>query len=287
MENTKSVKSIKKDDQIVKLNKKKIIIISLIVIIFIVGLSVGLYFAFRPEKTPLVRNDHTHWVDVDKAKKSIKDTKSDNEDDPNIVGLYFGIENSDLSDLALYGDTALNNDEKEDLSGPFSEYLKWNDEMEWYCINAENETENEKNMKEFFHGGEENYSWTIENDWSSTNYGGEASNASIDFDSQTNEWVSADIQFKLNEESSDWDDIDSYTLDFVAGGESITFDYTAPTWMWFRNGELYAVSNGILHEEDEEGGVSLPGESSENGITIDYWKDMSDNTYDKKIVLEP
>ncbi|BDV02563.1 MAG: hypothetical protein HPAVJP_4520 [Candidatus Hepatoplasma vulgare] len=296
MENTKKVKSINKKDQIVKLNKKKIIIIFLIIIILVASLGVGLYFAFRPDKTPLP-GGAANWVSVNEAKNKVEETSDGTEENPEIVGVYFGIENSDISKLALYGNEYSDEEQWDDLSGPFSEYLEsGNAEISWYCINSSNETDNQKNIENFFYNNNSSdeergiYDNAINEGWSNAWFGGEADNNSINFNANGKDyWNEVDISFEQESDDDSLDDDNDYTLTFKGIGQPITIDYTMPTWMWFRNGELYAMVNGMAHNEDEETGeiTIADGSVGESKINEEYWFDMEEIVLNEEINKKP
>lgn len=290
MENTKKVKSIKKKDQIVKLNKKKIIIITTIIIVILAGLGIGLYFAFRPDKVPLP-NGAAHWVSVEDARKKAEETSEGTKENPKMVGIYFGVENSDISKLALYGNDYTDQEKWDELNGPFSEYLESGiTDIEWYCINSSNDGDNQKNMEKFFYDNNSEdedydvYDNAVHKGWESTWFSTDAKdNSTKEVNGWNKSWSKTDISFEEESDEDSLDDDNNYQLIF----SGVTIDYTMPTWMWFRNGELYAVVNGMAHTEDEETGEITIESSGDNKINDDYWFNMEEIVKNQSITDSP
>ncbi len=105
-----------KNNKIVKLNKKKIIIISTVPVAIIIGTTIGIYFAVRTEPKPLPSNiEEISW---EKAReKAIINPTTDDEE---IYGIYVSEEDCPFCNIALYGTSELEDGEDWELIGAFS-----------------------------------------------------------------------------------------------------------------------------------------------------------------------
>ena len=149
-ESKKAKTIIKKSDneekKLIKRNWKKITIIVSILLIFLIGISVGFYFIFRPDKFNF--NSETlngSEISIKKAKEKI--LENDTEDN---VGLFFYKENGDATNYMTYGDTTGSKGDYSEVEGigPFSYWLDKQDESKtkWYSINIDKKDNLEEDL---------------------------------------------------------------------------------------------------------------------------------------------
>ena len=163
--NNKSEKS----EKIVKRSWKKITIIVSLIVILLIGIGVGFYFIFRPDKFTLnskILND---------GKISIKDAKQKilhNEDDKDI-GLFFYKKNGSETNYMTYGDTAGPKGDYSDVDGgvgPFSYWIENNgtEDITWYSIDMDSTDNLEEDLflVDNNNGGYELNTNMIDGDWS-------------------------------------------------------------------------------------------------------------------------
>ncbi len=271
---------INKNEKLIKLNKTKIIVIVSIVIVLIISISIGIYFAVRPSSQLLPKN--ISWTSAENIQKKVTD--EDLIDSGKITGVYIGANDSDETNLSIYGSTT----EKDELLGPFSTYLENfidsnTDYITWYGIQADS---SEDIMKEF--------EKIIIDDSNFDNSSDDPFNSEyILFDSffyigkADNDWYGSNSFYynKYSIETIEGDDLDSSNLyDKIAlsfsslsidSGEegkvpTISDTLSAPIWMWFYENDLVYVASGFDTETNDDNNEVNVGD-----IDAKYWVEVS------------
>ncbi len=202
---TNKKSKVKSEKKIIKRSWKKITIILSLLFILVVGLSVGLYFLFRPNKFNLnskILNDNK--ISIEKAKNKILENKTDKN-----IGLFFYKEKGDATNYMTYGDAAGSKGDYSDVEGigPFSYWVDKEDESNttWYSIDIDSTHNLEEDLFliENGKGGYELNNRMIDGDWSEG------------FLSQSN----------VTEGSGSWSDATKLQLDVTEGSDDSKEDY--------------------------------------------------------------
>lgn len=132
----KDNKEINNNERIIKRNWWRIGIIVTIIVVILIGLSVGLYFLFRP-----TYDLNTERLIVTTSKKVGEEVRSPSQDKKDGIGVFFYQEDEQTTNWLLWNDQEGKDGDNKGI-GPLSELID-NSKRTWYGINLDKEDSRE------------------------------------------------------------------------------------------------------------------------------------------------
>lgn len=243
----------KKSEKLIKYNRKKIIIISVIVLGIIAGISVGIYYAVQQPDKKFSKN--VSKVSAQTARNKVEKMEVDD-----VMGIYLYDQSSDIDKQVVYGENEDGSFNYQSLEGPFSKYTEdlVTNSAEWIAFSASDQVALQKKVSHFLFGKDKNNPEPIFTGSGSVYYNlGEISG---DF---TTDWENSTGQGEpMNGVISGgdvWNDNGYWEFE-LSNAEA-----QGATWIWIKGGDIKFVNVGINADILEQ-----------DTLDSSYWLDAED-----------
>ncbi len=227
--------------KLVKFNKRRAIVATIVIVILLAGLGVGLYFALR-KKLPTISAPK---VDVEKVLEQAN-TRTDR------FGIMFESTDSTASNNLIYDVDASDAYESKEIQsqkeaeGAFQNYLSSSTrKLDWYVVEERTMSAIEDDLKTFFINGETDPTLSS---FSGANYLGVLSNKPTEI--YADEKQEAIINLSATNDVDNSLDVET-NISTSDGEEESTSLFDYPVLLWFDKGELQFFTMGVGVEEGE------------------------------------